>query len=145
MADHDELLEFMDVHHVAHLATTGAGGPHCAAVFYVRLDDRPTLAWISDVRVLHSLHLAENPAMALSIAPSAPALARIEGIQMRGRAELAADQAAVAEAYFTRFPPARAMAMTSSHYRFWRFEPTWIRFVRRIGGVSSTRDLAVSS
>ncbi|MFO0004189.1 MAG: pyridoxamine 5'-phosphate oxidase family protein, partial [bacterium] len=75
MADLADLLAFLDAHHVAHLATSGEGGPHAAPVFFARVG--VGITWISAPHVLHSRHLADGPAIAASVSPSAPSLGLI--------------------------------------------------------------------
>lgn len=120
------LLAFLRAHHVAHLATAGEGGPHAAPVFYAILEDPLRLAWTSSPRVLHSRHLAAAPELALSIAPSAPGLRGIAGVQMRGTA---VEDAAGREAWLARFPDAEPYLRAVADARFYLFTPSWIRLV----------------
>lgn len=138
MADLSELLAFLDAHHVAHLATAGEGGPHAAPVFFARVG--AGITWISAPHVLHSRHLAEAPAMAASVSPSAPSLGRIEGAQLRGTATAPAEQAPLRDAWLARFPLARPMVTAAPDHRFYLLVPTWARLVRTVAGVSRNRE-----
>ena len=135
------LLALLDAHHVAHLATTGEGGPHAAPIFFARVGDRAAITWISAPHVLHSRHLAADPAMAATIGPSAPALGLVEGVQLRGRAVAPADrQASLRAAWLTRFPLARPMVAVSPDHLFYVLEPTWVRLVRMVAGLSRNQE-----
>lgn len=132
------LLDLLDVHHVLHLATTGEGGPHVAALFYVRMEgeglDAASLAWISTREVLHSRHLLADPRAAVSVSPSAPAVGAVEGVQLRGEARIADDQSQVRGRYLARFPEAAPWVEAATDHVFWVFRPDWARHVGTSGG-----------
>lgn len=127
------LYQYLDSAHVLHLATSGEAGPHVAALFYVRLDgqglDGASLAWISTRDVLHSRHLLADPQAAASISPAAPAVGAVDGVQLRGTATLAPDQAAVRDRYLAAFPTARTWVESSPAHVFWVLRPTWARLI----------------
>lgn len=146
MLDLPAVLALLDAHHVAHLATAGDGGPHSAPLFFARVGEGAAITWISAPHVLHSRHLARDPAAAASIGPSAPPLGRIEGVQLRGRATAPPDlQAALRDAYLARFPAARPMVERAADHHFWLFEPTWGRLVRTVAGVSENAEGSIAA
>lgn len=138
MADLADLLAFLDAHHVAHLATSGEGGPHAAPVFFARVG--VGITWISAPHVLHSRHLADGPAIAASVSPSAPSLGLIEGVQLRGSATAPLDQHPLRDAWLARFPLARPMVTAAPDHRFYLLVPTWARLVRTVAGSSRNRE-----
>lgn len=138
MSDPADLVAFLDAHHVAHLATAGADGPHTAPVFYARVG--VGLVWISAPHVLHSEHLAADPRASASVAPSAPSLGHVEGAQLRGVAEAPEDQTELRDAWLARFPLARPMLIAAPDHRFYVLRPTWARLVRTVAGVSRNRE-----
>ncbi len=136
----DALIEILDAHHVAHLATSGDGGPHAAPVFFARLPGEAAIVWLSAPHVLHSRHLAAAPACSASVSPSAPSLGLIEGAQLRGHASAPPDQAPLRAAWLARFPLARPMVMANPEHHFYVLKPTWARLVRTVAGVSRNRE-----
>ena len=122
-----EILAFLSTHHVAHLATSGDGGPHGTPLFFALLDGGPELTWVSDPEKLHSRHLP-GPS-ALSVAPSRPSIAHIQGLQCRGVADCPTDQLSLRRAFLLRHPDAAPMVLGS--HRFYRFRPHWMRWVDR--------------
>lgn len=135
MTEEARLRALLDEHVVLHLATAGDGGPHAAPVFFARVGDSLDLTWLSAPHVLHSRHLAADPACAASVGPSAPSLALIEGVQLRGRAAIG-DRALLRAAWLTRFPLAAPMVAAAPDHAFWVLRPTWVRLVRTVAGVS---------
>lgn len=137
MADLAALLALLDAHHVAHLATSGDGGPHSAPVFYARVGSAPAITWISAPHVLHSCHIAGDPAVAASVGPSTPSLGLIEGVQLRGHASAPAElQTELRAAWLARFPLARPMVASSPGHLFYLLKPNWARLIRTVAGVS---------
>ncbi|MFN7144237.1 MAG: pyridoxamine 5'-phosphate oxidase family protein [Myxococcota bacterium] len=137
MLDLPAVLALLDAHHVVHLATAGEGGPHATPLFFARVGESAALTWISAPHVLHSRHLAADPAAAVSVGPSAPPLGRIEGVQLRGRATAPHElQAHLRDAYLARFPAARGMVERAADHHFWLFRPTWGRLVLTVAGAS---------
>lgn len=141
MADLAALLAVLDAHHVAHLATSGDGGPHSTPVFFARVGQGSAITWISAPHVLHSSHIAADPAVAASIGPSAPSLGLIEGAQLRGHASAPAElQIELRAAWLARFPLARPMVASSPGHAFYVLEPTWARLIRTVAGVSLNQE-----
>lgn len=137
-----DLQRFLAKHHVVHLASSGTGGAHSAPVFYALVDGGPSLVWISDPKVLHSVQISEVSQMALSIAPSGPPLTSVVGVQMRGVATSSDDeQPHLKTVYLKRFPAARAMVLAKPGHRFYRFDPSWARLVKQRLGIDRGGEL----
>lgn len=133
------LHRFLDAHRVAHLATTGTSGPHGTPVFYARVASSADLVWLSTTRVLHSRHIEDNGQIAVSIAPSAPDLHHIEGVQLHGWATLDEErQAELHMTYLARYPAAAIGPVLRPSHRVYLFEPVSARFVRLFAGTSRT-------
>lgn len=130
----------LDAHHVAHLATAGEGGPHSAPVFFARLPGTHQLVWLSAPHPLHSAHLGADARAAVSVGPSAPTLALIEGVQLRGTAAIPDDEGPARAAWLARFPSAGPMVAAARDHRFYVFTPTWVRLVRTVAGVSQNQE-----
>ncbi len=96
--------EFLDRHHVMTLATTAAGAPWAAAVFYVR--DGLRLYFVSSPRSRHAQELASNPHVAAAIQGECRNWVEIEGVQLEGRVAPVGDGELprVRALYGARFP-----------------------------------------
>ena len=139
----DATFALLDAHHVAHLATSGDGGPHSAPVFFARLPGTASLTWLSAPHPLHSAHLAADPRAAVSVGPSAPSMGLIEGVQLRGAAVIPEDEQAARDAWLARFPMARPMVLAARDHHFYVFTPTWARLVRTVAGVSMNQEWTI--
>ena len=75
-----------------------------------------------------------DPRAAASISASTPAIGAIEGIQLRGQAGIAEDQAAIRAAYIARFPESAAWIESSPAHVFWVLRPSWARLIETVEG-----------
>ena len=141
-----KLISFLKDHKVAHLATSGDGGPHSAPVFYALIDGGPALAWLSATDVLHSLHIDGDTDISVSIAPSNPKVTRITGVQMRGSAHKleGKDGEKVRNTYLKRHPGAATMVIAHPDHRFYLFTPTWARLIDRPLGIDRNEEWTFS-
>jgi uncharacterized protein YhbP (UPF0306 family) len=77
-----QVREFLRAHNVAALATCSGEEPWAAAVFYV--SDWPALFFLSSPTSRHSLNLAANPRVALTVQDDCADWQGIRGIQIEG-------------------------------------------------------------
>ena len=77
-----EVQGYLRDHNVATLATCGSEGPWAAAVFYV--NEGSTLFFLSSPKSRHSLNLAQNPQVALTIQGDCSDWLDIKGVQLEG-------------------------------------------------------------
>jgi uncharacterized protein YhbP (UPF0306 family) len=76
------VLQYLQSHHVATLASCDNEGPWAAAVFYVNEGD--TLFFLSSPSSRHCLNLAQNPVVAVTIQEDYSDWLEIKGIQIEG-------------------------------------------------------------
>jgi uncharacterized protein YhbP (UPF0306 family) len=98
------VADYLDRHHVMTLATSGAGGPWAAAVFYV--NDGATLYFVSSPSSRHGRNLAQDPRCAATIQDNPADWAQIKGVQLEGQVtEVSGDDNAHArQRYGDKFP-----------------------------------------
>jgi uncharacterized protein YhbP (UPF0306 family) len=129
----------------ASLATADdAGHPHAANIQHAPLDTDPlTLCWVSSPRSAHSRHLADRPAVALTVYGQPDVSPdQLHGLQLHGTAS-ATDDDRVLKAYRERFPftadePWASAIRQQQHYLF---TPTWVRMIDNRRGFGWSREL----
>ena len=80
------VLKYLEEHYTMTVATTENNIPWAASLFYA--SDGFTLYFLSDPESLHSQHIAENPAVAVTINEDYHDWRKIRGIQMEAKAEV---------------------------------------------------------
>lgn len=95
---------YLREHHVATLATGSNGDPWAAAVFYV--NDGHTLYFLSAPTSRHSLSLAQNPRVAVTIQEDYSDWLEIKGVQIEGVASeiSGAEEEKARRLYGQKFP-----------------------------------------
>ncbi len=99
----NQVFEYLHDHHVMTISTVGVDGLWAAAVFFV--SDRLTLYFLSSPRSRHSLNIATNPGVAVTIQKDYDSWPEIKGIQMAGEATEIFDREkeAAVELYTAKF------------------------------------------
>jgi uncharacterized protein YhbP (UPF0306 family) len=126
-------LHYLQEHHVMNLATTGSDGVWGAAVFYVNHDFE--IYFLSAATSRHSLNIAANPAVAITVQEDYTAWKEIKGIQAEGHViQLAGREKVHAVALYakkypliTNAPPPIARALQKVNW--YRFSPSRFYFI----------------
>lgn len=132
---------FLREHTTLALSTVGAdGAPAAAAVFYAS-DDNLNLYFLSEERTEHGRNMLANPQVAGAIHADGQDWRAIRGIQLKGRAEIAAGSELVRamKTYAARYAfvasllagQAGPAVLTGplARARFWVLRPSWLRLV----------------
>ncbi len=101
----ETVLQYLAEHYTMTLATAQGGTPWAASVFYA--NDGFTLYFLSDPESRHSLDIAGNPAVGVTVNEDYHDWRKIKGIQMEGKAELVTDEADMSRAvatYAAKYP-----------------------------------------
>ena len=147
--------EFLAGHNTMTLTTVEAGGaPQAAAVFYAA-DEALNLIFVSSPNSRHSLNLARQPRVAVTIQADSQDWRSIRGLQIEGTVrpvEGAADLAHAVRIYAGRFeflrgllggdnggPAALRGPLASS--RFYILRPAWIRLIDNTQGFGHKEEL----
>ncbi|KAA3641274.1 MAG: pyridoxamine 5'-phosphate oxidase [Armatimonadetes bacterium] len=103
----DDVLEYLDNHNVATLATVGPDGPWAAAVFYC--NDGFALEFLSSPRSRHVQNLTHNSRCSAAIHEDYRGWTEIRGIQIEGVVRVLTDtrRAAAIARYESKFPMIR--------------------------------------
>lgn len=105
----ERITKFLRRHHVLTLATVSADGePWCAHAFYAFDAELGRVVFMSDDATTHAAQMAARPEVALAVALETRVVGRLQGCQMRGRAERGDTRAR--RTYLKRFPFAAASA-----------------------------------
>jgi len=126
------ILAFLASQSTLSLATVDdSGHPQAAPLFYVS-NDALNLYWLSSPTSRHSVNLATQPRVAVTIYPAVWAWADIRGLQVEGSAHSvidAAERERILTLYRAKFalPPAFDAQITAS--TLYRLTPTWIRWL----------------
>jgi uncharacterized protein YhbP (UPF0306 family) len=131
-----EALTLLAQCRTASLATVDAHGrPHAANIQYA-FNDQLNLYFVSSPNAAHSRHIAQNPAVALTVYHPLDAEPQtLHGLQLHARATPVTDaiERANALAFYTaRFPfittdPQLAAAVEQQS--FYKLTPTWLRLI----------------
>lgn len=122
-----QVLDYLQRHNTMTIATCAGREPWAAAVFYV--NDGFLLYFLSDPGSDHCRQLTDNPTVALTIHEDYRDWREIKGLQIRGVAELLADEAEIREAwrlYLAKYP----------------FVADWQRRLAHLPGVAGLLELA---
>jgi uncharacterized protein YhbP (UPF0306 family) len=135
------ILTFLRERTTLALATVGASGaPAVAAVFYAA-DDDLNLFFLTEERTDHGRNMLANPQVAGAIHADGQDWRAIRGVQLRGRATIAAggDLPHAVRTYAARYAFVASLlagqsgpaALTGplARARFWVLRPTWVRLI----------------
>lgn len=107
----EQIIEFINEHHLLTLATSNNNEPYCCNAFYVFDKENSSLVFSSDTSTKHAQDFIKNPKVAGSISLETQEVGKIQGVQVLGEIiklnrknlEKASKQ------YFKAFPYARLM------------------------------------
>jgi hypothetical protein len=119
-----QIIDFINEHHLLTLATSKGNIPYCCNVFYVYDVVNNQLIFSSDTKTKHYQDFTLNPKVAGSIALETKEVAKIQGVQLLGEiTELKAEDLNVAKKqYLQTFPYAR---LIETH--LWKMKLTFIK------------------
>lgn len=80
----EEIIEFLDEHNTMSLATSRDNYSYAASLFYV--NEGLTLYFLSNPASEHSLNIARNPEVAVTISKDYSDWRTVRGLQIRGKA-----------------------------------------------------------
>ncbi len=147
-----QVLTYLETHNTLTLATVGPGGPWAATLFYV--NDAFVLYWLSALDTRHSLNVARDPRVAVTIQEDYRDWRVIQGIQMEGTAEhlgLITQAARPMELYAAKYPflgdwrnPPPALAKALGAARVYRFTPSRALFIDNTKGLGTRQELELA-
>ena len=122
----ERILAYMRAHITMTLATANKGVPHAATLFYA--NDGFDLHFVSDPDSVHSVAAMANPTVFVTISQDYDDWQRIQGIQLRGRAELLEGSSGrAAEVYGAKFPFVASFPPEALTY--WKITTEWVRMI----------------
>lgn len=95
----ETVLQYLKEHYTMTIATARDETPWAASVFYA--SDGFTLYFLSDPDSRHSMDIAQNPVVAITVNEDYHDWRKIKGIQMEGKAELVVTEDETAKAVAT--------------------------------------------
>ena len=106
-----QIIDFINEHHLLTLATSKGNIPYCCNVFYVYDVANNQLIFSTDTKTKHAQDFTLNPNVAGSIALETKEVTKIQGVQLLGKiTELkGGDLKAAKKQYLQAFPYARLM------------------------------------
>ena len=106
-----QIIDFINEHHLLTLATSKGNIPYCCNVFYVYDVANNQLIFSSDTKTKHAKDFIANPKVAGSIVLETKEVAKIQGVQLLGKiTELKKENLKAAKKqYLQAFPYARLM------------------------------------
>ena len=106
-----QIIDFINEHHLLTLATSNNNLPYCASCFYVFSEENNSLIFSSAKSTKHVRDFLKNPYVAGAIALETKTIRKIQGIQFLGKiTELKGkDFKKASKQYLQAFPYARFM------------------------------------
>ena len=106
-----QIIDFINGHHLLTLATSNNNTPYCCNVFFLYNVANNQLIFSSDTKTKHAQDFIANPNVAGTIALETKEVAKIQGVQLLGAIqELNGGKLKIAkEEYLKAFPYARLM------------------------------------
>jgi uncharacterized protein YhbP (UPF0306 family) len=119
-----QIIDFINDHHLLTLATSKGNIPYCCNVFYVYDVANNQLIFSTDTKTKHTKDFTLNPNVAGSIALETKEVTKIQGVQLLGKiTELkGGDLKAAKKQYLQAFPYARLMEI-----HLWAMQLTFIK------------------
>ena len=113
MLINQQIIDFINEHHLLTLATSQNNTPYCCNVFYVYDELNNQLIFSSDNKTKHAQDFIANPNVAGTIALETKEISKIQGVQLLGRIqELKIEELEIAkEQYLKAFPYAENMEL----------------------------------
>jgi uncharacterized protein len=147
----EEILAFLNAHHVVSLATAADGSAHAASVMFAAEDF--SLHWTSDPGTRHSLAIGRDARVAATVSPDYEDFRAIRGLQIAGRARRlvqAREAAHARELLRRRFPFLRDLDAMPAALRaaldkaaYYRLDPETITLIDNTKGFGRRRTLRV--
>ena len=108
-----QIIDFINEHHLLTLATSQNNLPYCCNAFYVYDADNNQLIFSSDPKTKHANDFVANPNVAGTIALETKEISKIQGVQLLGTIqELKTEELDIAkEQYIKTFPYAANMQL----------------------------------
>mgnify|MGYP003989173877 CR=1 FL=1 len=131
MKVNQQIIDFINEHHLLTLATSKENIPYCCNVFYVYNVANNQLIFSTDTKTKHAQDFTLNPNVAGSIALETKEVAKIQGVQLLGEiTELEGEELkAEKKQYLQVFPYARLMKI-----HLWVMRLTFIKMTHnRLG------------
>ena len=106
-----QIIDFINEHHLLTLSTSKNNTPYCCNVFYVFDEVNNQLIFSSDTKTKHTQDFIANPNVAGTIALETKEISKIQGIQLLGAIQELKDvELKIAtEQYIKAFPYAASM------------------------------------
>lgn len=118
-----EIVKFIQKHHVMTLAVTDDGRPYCASCFFIFYHAGPELVFLSDKGTWHGQKLLQNCHAAANIHLETREINRIQGVQITGKVfELSNEDQIQRTLYHKSFPEARNVNST-----LWKMQIDFIK------------------
>jgi uncharacterized protein YhbP (UPF0306 family) len=119
-----QIIDFINEHHLLTLATSKGNTPYCCNVFYVYDVANNQLIFSTETKTKHAQDFTLNPNVAGSIALETKEVTKIQGVQLLGKiTELkGGDLKAAKKQYLQAFPYARLMEI-----HLWAMQLTFIK------------------
>lgn len=145
------VVQHLQAHHVATLATVGSDGVWAAAVFYVH--DGWNLYFLSSPTSRHGLNLAEQPEVAVTIQADYTDWPGIKGVQMQARVQMleGAEETHARALYGKRFPVVGKLAQAPAaivkalaKVRWYRVAPQRLLYIDNSLGFGQRQELDLS-
>lgn len=127
----ERIVKFIRKHHVMTIATVADGVPYCANLFYAYMADSNMFVFTSDAATRHYGEMLSGGTVAASVVLETRTVGNVQGLQLQGRATLAAGDMLerARSAYLKRFPYAVIADLT-----LWTFEPVFMKLTdNRLG------------
>ncbi len=106
-----QIIDFIEKHHLLTLATSKDNMPYCCNAFYVFDKENKQLIFSSDTTTKHAQDFIANPNIAGSISLETKAVGKIQGAQLVGKVIELKDEALkkASKQYLKAYPYARLM------------------------------------
>lgn len=126
-----QIIDFINQHHVLNLATSKLNFPYCCNVFYVYDSKKNQLVFSTEPTTKHAQDFIANPNVAGSIALVTKEVVKIEGVQLLGRIIKLEKKnlESATKMYFLAFPYARKMKIN-----LWAMELNFIKMTYNKSG-----------
>jgi uncharacterized protein YhbP (UPF0306 family) len=133
----EEIIEYLEAHHVLTLATHDEVGPWATPLFYVS-DEAMDLYFLSDPATRHCQAIKKRPGISAAIHGGSTAWMEITGLQLDGWACALEDEIEEQRAialYIAKFPFVPPLIPQDGPHRVYRIHPRWIRLIDNSKGL----------
>jgi uncharacterized protein YhbP (UPF0306 family) len=125
-----KIITFIHQHHVLTLATSYNNRSQCASCFYIYDNEEQFFIIASDEHTEHAFNMLHNNFVSMNIVLETKNIGKIQGLQIKAKANKIVDNQKYKKQYIDAFPYAKIMNLT-----LWKLELNYLKYTNNTLGI----------